>query len=188
MEITKLSEDVYEINNFLTGEELEEVCKIINGAKEEDWFSENTTKDKDFADFWEGKNLQPKENAILDIISFKMESLFESYSEYPGKILLQRYKKGDFIKAHTDQWNPDLPYYVGYGLCLYYNDNYQGGQLEYPELGIAVKPKQNSLYVHGGHVMHGSLPVLDDQVRYFSTAFVRGTKDKPTKLRKELFK
>jgi hypothetical protein len=117
-----------------------------------------------------------------------MKDLFESYSYYPSKMLLQRYKQGDFINYHRDQWDPDLPYYVGYGLCLYYNDDYQGGQLEYPEIGLVVKPRQNSLYIHGGSVLHGSLPVLDDKIRYFSTAFVRGTAEQPTKLKKELFK
>jgi len=188
MNITKLHEDLYEINDFLTAEELSEVYKIINSLKEEDWFSEKTVKDKDFANFWDGKNIQFQTDTIFNAINDKMENLFESYSDYPEKVLLQRYKKGDFIKAHTDQWNPDLPYYVGYGLCLYYNDNYQGGELEYPELGLKVKPRENSLYIHGGHIMHGSTPVLSDEIRYFSTAFVRGTDEQPTKLKKEIFK
>jgi hypothetical protein len=188
MKITKLHEDVYEINDFLTSQELEEVYKIINNTDEEAWFSKDTAKDKDFSNFWDGKNLELKEETVLDKINFKMESLFESYSYYPGKILLQRYKKGDFIQPHTDQWNPDLPYYVGYGLCLYYNDNYEGGQLEYPEIGLIVKPKENSLYIHGGRVLHGSKPVLSDDIRYFSTAFVRGTDEQPTRLKKDIFK
>jgi hypothetical protein len=186
--IIKLYEDIYEVPDFLTNKELLEVFAIINDTKEEDWFSEETAKDKDFADFWEGKNLQLKGNTVFDKVSSKMENLFESYFDYPGKVLLQRYKKGDFINSHRDQWNPDLPYYVGYGLCLYYNDDYQGGQLEYPEIGLIIKPRENSLYIHGGNVLHGSLPVLDDKIRYFSTAFVRGTAEQPTKLKKELFK
>ena len=187
MKITKLHEDVYEIANFLTSQELENVFEIINKTSEKDWFSDETPKDKDFADFWEGKNLQLKENPVFDKISSKMENLFESYFYFPGTVPLQRYKKGDFISCHKDQWNPDLPYYIGYGLCLYYNDDYQGGQLEYPEIGVVVKPRKNSIYIHGGNVLHGSLPVLDDKVRYFSTAFVRGTKEQPAKLKKELF-
>ncbi len=188
MNITKLHEDVYEISDFLTKEELEKVYKIIANTKEEDWFSEETAKDEHSADFWEGKNLEFKAETVFDKINDKMEKLFESYSYYPSKMILQRYKKGDFIEAHTDQWLPDLPYYIGYGLCLYYNDNYAGGQLEYPDLDIIVKPKENSLYIHGGHILHGSLPVLSDDIRYFSTVFVRGTQEKPTKLNKELFK
>jgi len=188
MEIVKLHEGVYEINNFLSEEEFGEVFNIINSLSEKDWFSEDTAKGEDFADFWYGKNLEFKTKTVFSDINKKMESLFESYHYYPSNLLLQRYKMGDFIKPHTDQWNPDLPYYIGYGFCLYYNDDYEGGELEYPELGITVKPKANSLYIHGGHILHGSKPVLNDKIRYFSTVFVRGTYEEPTKLRGDLFK
>jgi hypothetical protein len=184
MKIKKLHEDVYEINDFLTDEQLAEVYKIIKNTKEEDWFSQEASKGKGF---WYGKNLGFKEKTVFDEINDKMKDLFESYSEYPAKILLQRYKKNDFIHPHTDQWLPDLGYYIGYGLCLYYNDNYDGGELDYPDLGLTVKPKENSLYIHGGHILHGSRPVLSDDIRYFSTVFVRGTEENPTKLKKELF-
>jgi hypothetical protein len=188
MKIIRLHQDVYEINEFLTSEELDAVYTIIKNTKEEDWFSEETAKDKDFSNFWDGKNIEFKKETVFDSIRDKMESLFESYSDHPGKILLQRYKEGDFIQLHRDQWNPELPYYIGYGLCLYYNDEYDGGQLEYPEIGLIVKPKANSLYIHGGTVLHGSTPVIGQNIRYFSTAFVRGTEEKPTRLKKELFK
>jgi len=185
MQITKLYDDVYEINNFLTDEELKEVYEIINRTEEESWFSKEASGDKGF---WYGKNLQTKGETVFDTVNDKMRNLFESYSQYPSEILLQRYKKGDFIKQHTDQWLPDLDYYIGYGLCLYYNSNYDGGELEYPEIGLTIKPRENSLYIHGGHILHGSKPVLSDDIRYFSTVFVRGTEENPTRLRKELFK
>jgi hypothetical protein len=184
MKITKIHEDVYEISNFLTEEELSEVNEIISSLKEEDWFLMKANS----KDFWYGKNIEFSTETIFDSINDKMKNLFESYSEYPAKMLLQRYKQNDFIHPHTDQWLPDLGYYIGYGLCLYYNDNYDGGQLDYPELGLTIKPKENSLYIHGGHILHGSKPVLSNDIRYFSTVFVRGTEESPTILRKELFK
>ena len=41
--------------------------------------------------------------------------------------------------------------------------------------------------MHGGNILHKNLPVLDDMPRYFSTTFVRGSKDNPVLLNKELF-
>ena len=184
MEIKKLHEDVYEIKNFLTAEELREVYRIIDSTKEEDWGDENT----DASDFWYGKNLDFKTENVFDTINEKMKNLLQSFHYYPSKMILQRYKIGDHIKPHTDQWIPDLPYYIGYGFCLYYNDDYEGGELEYPEIGLKIKPAANSLYIHGGNVLHGSTPVLNDRIRYFSTVFVRGTEEEPTILKKELFK
>jgi len=188
MEINKLHDDVYEIKNFLTQQELLDVYSIIRNTPEEAWFNDENKKKNDVTDFWFGKNLHFTQKTVLDSINEKMKNLLVSYSYYPSSMPLQRYKKGDFIKHHADQWIPDLPYYIGYGFCLYYNDDYQGGELDYLELGIRGKPKANSLYVHGGHVVHGSLPVLDNATRYFSTVFVRGTKESPTILNKELFK
>lgn len=187
MQIKKLYEDVYEITDFLTTEELNEVYKIIDSLSEEDWFSDKTSQDKDFSDFWYGKNLEFHHKTIFSSINEKMRDLLKSYHYYPREVILQRYKKGDFIQPHTDQWNPELPYYIGYGFCLYYNDDYEGGELIYPDLGITVKPRANSLYIHGGHVKHGSTPVLNDKIRYFSTVFIRGTEEEPTILKKELF-
>jgi Rps23 Pro-64 3,4-dihydroxylase Tpa1-like proline 4-hydroxylase len=187
MKINKLYDDVYEINDFLTNDEMSEVYKIINNSPEEKWFDEEMKKEQQIPDFWFGKNLYFKENTIFDSINQKMKNLFESYSYYPDKMHLQRYKKGDFIKHHADQWRTDIDYYIGYGFCLYYNDEYAGGELDYPELNITVKPKANSLYIHGGHIVHGSLPVLDDTIRYFSTVFIRGTNEQPTKLKGDLF-
>jgi hypothetical protein len=184
MNINKLHDDVYEITDFLSPEELDQVMQLIDSTPEQSWYPEEV----DSSDFWYGKNLQIHDPSILDIVNSRMESMFESYHYYPDRTLLQRYRKGDFIAEHRDQWIPDLPYYIGYGFCLYYNDNYEGGQLRYPELDIVVKPKANSLYIHGGNVLHGSMPVTDDRIRYFSTVFVRGTEEEPTILNRELFK
>jgi hypothetical protein len=41
--------------------------------------------------------------------------------------------------------------------------------------------------MHGGNITHESLPVTSDDLRYFSTAFVRGSKESPVVLNKQLF-
>lgn len=187
MKINKIYDDVYEIENFLTESEFEEVKKLINSFSEEDWNNEEMRVKNQIPDFWFGKQIVFNEENIFSKANKKMESLFASYSYYPLGMILQRYKKGDFIQHHADQWRTDIDYYIGYGLCLYFNDDYEGGELDYPDLKITIKPKANSLFIHGGHIVHGSLPVLSDDIRYFTTVFVRGTTELPTKLNPELF-
>jgi hypothetical protein len=187
MNILKLSDDVYEIKNFLTDQENEEVYKIINKATEQDWFNKELNDENKTPEFWYGKNLLLVDITVFDTINERIRLLLESYSYYPSRMQLSRYKIGDFIKPHRDQWIPDLPYYIGYGFCLYYNNDYEGGELEYPELNLKIKPKAGSLYIHAGNVLHGSLPVLSDNIRYFSTIFVHGTTELPTRLRGDLF-
>lgn len=189
MKVIKIHEDVYKIEDFLTEEEFVAVKEIINNTPEESWFDEQVRVEQSIPDFWFGKQLHfVNQKTVFDDINNKMRDLLESYSYYPGSLNLSRYKMGDFIKPHTDQWLPDLGYYIGYGFCLYYNDDYEGGELEYPELGLALKPKANTLYIHGGHILHGSLPVSNDSIRYFSTVFIHGTEDMPTRLRGDIFK
>jgi|694.fasta_scaffold18221_15 hypothetical protein len=188
MEINKLYDDVYEIKNFLSKEELDAVNFIIQNTPEEAWFDEEAKKRNEIPDFWYGKHLRFNVDNIFTDINNKMKNLFDSYSYYPEKLGLNRYKTGDFMTHHADQWIPDLPYYIGYGFCLYYNDNYDGGELDYPDLNMTIKPKANTLYIHGGHIVHGSFPVLGDRIRYFSTVFIQGTEEFPTILNKELFK
>jgi hypothetical protein len=187
MQITKLHEDIYEVADFLTKQELKEVFEIIKNISEQDWFSEDTFLNQDQANFWYGKTIDFEGDTIFPVINKKIKDLFESFSMYPDNTCLQRYEPGQSIKYHKDVWNVATPLYVSYGVLLYYNDDYLGGELDYEDLGLVIKPKENSLYIHGGNILHGSRPVLGDKSRYFSTAFVYGTKDKPAKLKKELF-
>ena len=102
MKINKLHEDVYEIEDFLTEKELADVYTIINNTPEEDWFDKESKNQNNTPDFWYGKNLYFTSTNVFTSINKKMSNLFESYSYYPEKIHLQRYKKGDFIKHHAD--------------------------------------------------------------------------------------
>ena len=193
MNIDKLHEEVYVINNFLLPEELEEIYKIIDRASENDWFNQENKIKYYLSDFWFGKTL------ILDIdekntfkkINQKIYSLFDSYFDNKNEMYLQRYFKGDFISYHCDKSDYSVGssgQNIAYGICLYYNDSYLGGELHYPDLGIVSKPVANSLYIHHGKTFHGSLPVIDDNIRYFSTSFIYETDDIPAILSKELFK
>lgn len=91
------------------------------------------------------------------------------------------------MQQHRDYWLKHLAEYIRYGIVIYYNDDYQGGEIEYPELDIVYKPKARSLIIHGGNILHGPKRVIGDKVRYFSTAFIRGTVHNPVVLNPEIF-
>jgi len=91
------------------------------------------------------------------------------------------------MEVHKDYWNKEIDYYIRYGIVIYYNDDYLGGEIHYPSLEISHKPKARSLVMHGGNIPHGTKKVTSDDYRYFSTSFVRGTVDKPVILNQELF-
>ena len=78
MKINKIYDDVYEIENFLTDSEFEEVKKVINGFSEEDWNNEKMRVENQIPDFWFGKQIVFKEENIFSRVNKKMESLFSS--------------------------------------------------------------------------------------------------------------
>jgi hypothetical protein len=76
-----------------------------------------------------------------------------------------RYGKGEYFKVHTDDGDP---YRCTLSAVGYPNDNYEGGELWFPEFDVKHKPQAGdfvlspSAYVYA----HSSEPVLDDGLKY----------------------
>lgn len=184
MKINRLSPDIYEIEDFVTIEQQEKILKFTSELEEEQWWL--SVNDDYKKGFFYGKQYNGEKPEVFKEIDNQVQGLFDSLL-HVGSVALQRYRKGAMIKEHRDYWLKDEPHHIRYGICIYYNDEYQGGELEYSELGIVHKPKARSLVMHGGNILHKNLPVLDNMPRYFSTCFVKGSKENPVLLNKELF-
>jgi Rps23 Pro-64 3,4-dihydroxylase Tpa1-like proline 4-hydroxylase len=83
----------------------------------------------------------------------------------------------EFMWPHTDDGNPDDPRKIVFGIAIYLNDDFRGGELIYPDLGLSVTPKAGSMVIHKAHLKHQVFPVLGE--RYSITTFVFG--DESTK-------
>jgi hypothetical protein len=184
--INKLADDVYEIENFLNNDELKLILDIVSKTTQKDWIDPNQTPEKH--NLWYDKSFFLHEYMDLckEIVFDKVEYICPSYLLCEKELKISRFRKGDQIKYHRDNDTTPKGHYLGYGLVIYYNDDYLGGELDYPELGITIKPKAGSVLLHGGEILHGSLPVLDDSERYFSTVFIWGNDEHPTLLNKDL--
>lgn len=181
MKVNRLSPDLYEIEDFVTPEQQQKVLEYCQSLDESDWWhkeQENT--------FFYGKQSLIKLPEVFDEINQNIDNLFTGLL-YFGSIALQRSLDHEPMQTHRDYWIKDLDYYVRYGIVIYYNDDYEGGEIEYAELGIVHKPKARSLILHGGNILHGPRKVTNDKVRYFSTAFVRGSVESPVVLNPEIF-
>lgn len=185
MKVNKISPDIYEVEDFITEEEQQQVLEFAKSLKEEDWWisiSEDYKKG-----FFYGKQYNGERPLVFNEIDKKVKDLFENLL-YVGNVALQRYKKEAKMQTHRDYWLYEEPYHIRFGICIYYNDEYEGGELEYPELNIVHKPKARSLVMHGGNILHSNLPVTSDDERYFSTCFVQGSKESPVILNQDLFR
>jgi hypothetical protein len=188
MKVNKISKDLYEIEDFVTVEQQSKILDFLKNLDEQDWYFDSETEGENYKNsMWYGKQyIAHEEIASVREVREAMEGLFFQALKI-NPLSLQRYKKEDFINEHRDYWIYDLPYHIRYGICIYYNDDYEGGELEYAELGIVHKPKARSLVMHGGNILHRSLPVKSNSLRYFSTSFVHGSKDVPVILNENVF-
>ena len=195
MKINILSPDVFEIEDFITAEEQQKVLSYARSLQEGDWWSD----DERVPPFFNGKiNVGEKPEVFLQIDE-KIKNLFSSFYLI-NPISLHRHLKTNFMMPHKD-YDPDnksedydpekksegFVLRPIYGVVLYYNSDYEGGAINYPDLGIVHKPKPSSLVLHGGNILHGTTRVTDDSVRYFSTTFIMATKEVPVRLNKDLF-
>ena len=181
MKVNRLSPDIYEIEDFVTIEKANQVLEYSKSLEESDWWHEEQKET-----FFYGKQKWGKLPEIFDEIDKNAKNLFSSALDI-GNIALQRYLDNEPMRLHRDYWLKDLDYYIRYGIVIYYNDDYEGGEIEYPELGIVHKPKARSLVLHGGNILHGPKRLIGDGSRYFSTSFVRGSADSPVLLNHSIF-
>jgi hypothetical protein len=187
MIVNKIYNGIYEIENFITDEENEQILTIVQSLNEKEWFVDK--EDYTTPEFWFGKSMFFSEPAPLLIqeINERIQSLFMFYYGMSNITCLNRYAKSESMGRHRDNHTKDGDTHSAYGVVLYYNDNYIGGEIEYPELDIKIKPKARSLIVHSGDILHGTCPVIDDNTRYFSTAFVKEKIGIPVKLNPQIF-
>jgi len=187
MKINKVFNGILEIEDFVSKEELDSIMSFANSIPEDIWFKEDDNIDYNW---WSGK-VVPSPKSITDLkvlsdIEKRVINLFENYLEVTG-INLNRYKNNDFLNYHTDEWINNPEHFVKYGVIIYYNDDYDGGELHYKDLDITYSPKAGSLILHEGHLLHGTLPVKSNSIRYSSTFFVKELRGKNISLNKEIF-
>jgi hypothetical protein len=195
MKVNLLSSDIYEVEDFITDKEQKEVLSYAKSLQESDWWSDDVRVPA----FFNGKiNIGQKPEVFLQIDE-KIKSLFSNfYAINPAS--LHRHLKTNYMLPHKDydpkneseDYDPEKksvgqPMKPKYGLVLYYNDDYEGGAINYPDLGLVHKPKAKSLILHGGNILHGTTQVTSDAVRYFSTTFIMATKEVPVHLNTDVF-
>lgn len=94
----------------------------------------------------------------------------------PNTCHAQKWFPGGFASPHSDNsdehGNPNAFEINKYVSILYLNDDYEGGELYFPQHGIEIKPKAFSLMVFPGGVenIHGVREIISG-IRYTMVAF-----------------
>lgn len=89
----------------------------------------------------------------------------------PSPISISKYQKGAEMGIHVD-WYGDPTVVPIMSAVLYLNDDCVGGELDFPELGVRIKPKAGSIVIFPSVApyYHQSL-VVESGTKYMSPAF-----------------
>lgn len=168
-----LGKDIWIQENFLSPEEISYFRNILDNMSEEKW-----NEAKNPIEWYNGKTsaaleeLKPINNRITDIVA-------PSYEPTPN-LSFTRMFPGDSMHEHKDTCeeeeatsNDDFGTcaITRYGVVVYVNDDFEGGELYYPELDLKYTPKAGDLVIHGALINHGVAEVTSG-TRYAYASFL----------------
>ena len=81
---------------------------------------------------------------------------------------IRRYDAGSVMFPHEDYGVPLRPKYTS---LLYFNDNYEGGELAFPKENISIKPKAGSIIVFPSFFVH-EVKLLKNGTRYLTSCYL----------------
>jgi len=157
-----LCDEVFTIKNFLSKDELTEIFVELNSV---DWDSLAEPTYRNFQSLAKYKSRLEK---ILEGENLTAKNL--------NSVL--RKKGGEGMRPHIDimnYMNRFLEIQVDenfdgfkekhsmgtYSFIIYFNDNYTGGEICYPEYGIEYKPEAGEMVIHSCKVVHAVKKVID---------------------------
>jgi hypothetical protein len=191
-EYKELAKDVYILYDFITEEERLAYYELATNANNVDWtvFYLLGLEDQGMQKYnrsdiaslvkegllninpsWLDKALGAMPlRPIPDNIANRTQKLVpEDIYTVTGYNTVQRHYPGTQLDEHIDsQHDANLRY----ATVIYLNDDYQGGELFFRDLGLRIKPPIRSLLIFSADLLHGVDKVLDGPHRYVVTSFI----------------
>lgn len=160
MVVEQIYNGVFEIKNFLSEEENLKIMNFILTLNNRSW-----TKDgeKKYFKINGNKSFYFLDNDVRN----RVKEIFSSKYNIQEFLAIHKYEKGDKHINHIDNGTKNE---IQYGIVIYLNEDFEGGEVFYPDLNIAYKPQENSLLFHKADIWHEVLPVKHGN-RYVLTTF-----------------
>lgn len=167
----KIEENIYLLKNFLDDKTLNKLMDMAENVKQWDPNLEQTNH------FWRYKTTSITDESITNYMNERQILMLNNKYKMNGnyKILRQRVN-AENLNVHCD--NPAIDDKsmhddgTRWGLVTYLN-NFNGGEIFYPELDIEYKPEPGDLIIHPASMKykHGTKTVLEGPDRYIITSF-----------------
>jgi hypothetical protein len=166
IEIIQHYNEIWEIKNFLLNDEIDCLIKKTKTIQDDKWENNKVFQIKNDVD--------PEGRILLNLIRKRICDYFTKETVIPEIGGIHRITTGNCMGAHIDKnCNSFYKEKIVYGCVMYLNDNYSGGEINYPELKITIKPTIGSLMIHKAEHLHEILKVKSG-TRYMLTTFVHG--------------
>ncbi len=187
--IKPFNNEIIIVNNFLSENEINSIFKCID--------LNNKVNYKNFisSEYFNDKLIQlPSENNIEELFSENTKRLAaleylknkNNFMQRAEELMLEISKENLFLTSidalirsdgkgmpvHFDDSPEVIETKIHYGLVLYLNDNYDGGEIYYPKLNLQYKPKSGDMVIHPGteEYAHGVKDIYNG-TRYAITLF-----------------
>lgn len=155
------AKNVYVVDNFLSNEEYQKLSNYVNSPDQvswikEPWSTERTEKDSIPEDILELLKKIFYTSRLNGMDYYGIDLSDDFLSQY----LLTKWSKGSKMLPHVDTDAQKHQHIV----CMYYiNDDYDGGEIVFPDYDLTIKPKSNSLIMFPGNenYVHGVLEVSE---------------------------
>lgn len=166
------AKNVHVVDNFLSNEEHQTLYDFVNSPDQISWIKEPWTTERTPKD---SIPQHPLELLKKIVKTAKTECVnyydIEVNDDFMGQYLLTKWSKGSKMQPHIDTDAQKHQHIV----CMYYiNDNYDGGEIVFPDYNLNIKPKSNSLIMFPGNenYVHGVLKVSEGFRYTFPMRFV----------------
>lgn len=185
---------IFLVEDFLLPEEIACFDKRCREATEEDWstqiqrdyermalerFPDDPVAQKEFLDrgwdnVWTDKHLSLDECGMTSAVEARLYDNFfdaELFDIISPARAQRQYPGCGGLRVHYDaEWESGM----AMSIVIYINDDYNGGDLAFPDHDFKVKPKAGSLLIFPAtdDYIHGVEEVLDGPSRYAIPAFV----------------
>lgn len=180
----QVEENIHVIKNFLSEEECGWFMSLVKESEEDKWNSDSGRG------WWDKRifffNEETKKNKIIKDVTDRLRYLIsddQNLQMREGLTAIHRLRPGEEMFVHCD--NPiDENYEIKdehrqhvnlglqYAVVLYIND-FEGGELYYPNIKIKYKPEKGDAVWHPGvgKYLHTVLPVSGENTRYITTTY-----------------
>jgi hypothetical protein len=163
-----IDEEICLVKSFLPQDVLDKLLSIVTAADPTDWDQYIQAQSGQWA-----SNVLKFEDKVGETLSSLVEAMFKDQPYKLSCNLIRRSRVGQGLLEHYDGQHETT---CKYGVVVYLNDDYTGGEIYYPNRQKEYKPIQNSVVIHSAdkEYTHG-VRTVKEGTRYFVTFFIHRT-------------